>query len=225
MVYPDREEKMDADTRYGNPSSIIEETLVKKGVYFVLCGSRLLSKILIILLLLGNAGSIGTEAFEDMPVKRLDLQAKLLNAVMKFSTRRLGRMIVGIVYDQRTKNLAETFANELKKLIYNEQSIRVVFIHIKQLHSFDNSVNVLYVTPGNSLLLDTISRIAAQKDIFSCTGAPEYVRNGKIALGFDEYQGTSQIILNLTVAQSTNHNFRNPKFLNLQLTKKLILIK
>ena len=186
----------------------------------------------ILCILLYSCGILGhillgetAEALERMPVERLDLQAKLLRVVIKFSTRRLNRMVVGIVYVPETKQIAQKFATEIEKLTYNEQPVKTVFIKAEELQSIDDSVNVLYVTPGNKAFLDSIFEITVKKKLFSCTGVPEYVRDNKIALGFDEYRGKSQILLNLAVVKSTDHDFKNPKFLNLQATRKLILIK
>lgn len=177
----------------------------------------------ILFYILSEAATI--EAFEKMPVERTDLQAKLLKAVINFSTRELDHITAGIVYVPEAKKIAEKFAEELQKLTYNQQPVEVIFIKSEQLGSFDKPVNILYVTPGNAEFLDTIFTIAAERKIFSCSGIPGYVRDKKIALGFDEYKGKPQIILNLTVARSTDHDFKNPKFLNLQTTHKLVLIK
>jgi hypothetical protein len=133
--------------------------------------------------------------------------------------------VVGVIYVEDAKEIAQKFAAEVEKLTYNDQPIQVVFIAIGTLDSVAESVNVVYVTPGNEAFLDTIARLTAEKNIFSCSGIPEYVMQNKIALGFGEYQGKPQIILNLPVAKSVEHKFKNPKFLNLQITRKLILIK
>lgn len=190
---------------------------VKKIVYVLLCSYGILLHTL--------TAAAPPEVFEKMPVERPDLQAKLLRAVIKFSTRQLDQITVGIVYVHEAEKIAQKFADEFEKLTYNKQPIKVVFIQSEQLDSFDELVNILYVTPGNAAFLDTIFDIAAQKKIFSCSGIPEYVRNEKIALGFDEYKGKPQIVLNLIVAKTTDHDFKNPKFLNLQMTHKLVLIK
>ncbi len=160
-----------------------------------------------------------------MPVERLDLQAKLLRAVMKFSSRRLDQMVVGIIYVEEAKEIAQNFAAEVEKLTYNDQPIQVIFIAADTLDSIEDSVNIVYVTPGNQTSLDTIAKLTAEKNIFSCSGIPEYVRKKKIALSFGEYQGNPQIILCLPAAKSANHEFKNPKFLNLQTTRKLVLVK
>ncbi len=197
---------------------LIKKTIpLKNIVCLLLWASGILSSLLI--------GVATIEAFEKMPVERTDLQAKLLKAVLKFSTRQLDHLTVGIIYVPEAKKIAQRFADELKKLRYNKQSIEAVLIHSEQLDSFDEAVNILYVTPGNAAFLDMIFSIAAERKIFSCSGIPEYVRNEKVALGFGEYKGKPQIVLNLAVAQNTDHDFKNPKFLNLQATHKLILIK
>jgi hypothetical protein len=178
------------------------------------------SGIIVFILLAASA-----EALERMPVERLDLQAKLLRAVIKFSSRQLDQLVVGVIYVEEAKDIAQNFAAEIEKLTYNDHLIHVLFIEANSLDSFTDSVNVVYVTPGNESFLDTIAEFTSEKNIFSCTGIPEYVMNNKIALGFGEYQGKPQIILSLPVAKSAEHEFKNPKFLNLQTTRKLILIK
>jgi hypothetical protein len=169
--------------------------------------------------------ALAAEALERMPVERLDLQAKLLGAVIKFSSRQLDRMVVGIIYVEETKEMAQNFAAEVEKLTYNDQPIQVVFIAADALDSFEEPVNVVYVTPGNGAFLDPIAELTAERKIFSCSGIPEYVMQNKIALGFGEYQQKPQIILSLPAAKRADHEFKNPKFLNLQATRKLVLIK
>lgn len=164
-------------------------------------------------------------ALERMPVQRLDLQAKLLRAVIKFSTQQLDRLVVGVIYVQDAENIARDFAEELEKLTHNNHPIQVVLIPAETLDSLDEAINVLYVSPGSALYLDAIADLSEEREIFSSTGIPEYVEQKKIALGFGEYEGKSQIILCLPTAQSTGHDFKNPRFLNLQTTGKLILIK
>ena len=162
---------------------------------------------------------------ERMPVERLDLQAKLLQAVIKFSSQQLDHLVVGIIYVEDAQEIAQNFAAEMEKLTYNEQPIKVIFIAANTLESMTASVNVVYVTPGNEAFLDTIAKVAAEKKILSCSGIPDYVLKKKIALSFGESQGKPQIILCLPVAQTADHEFKNPKFLNLQTTGKLVLIK
>jgi hypothetical protein len=189
---------------------------VKKIVYVLTWCSGIIVFILL-------TGSI--EALERMPVERLDLQAKLLRAVIKFSSRQLEQLVVGVIYVEEAKEIAQNLAVELEKLTYNEQPIQVVFIAANTLDSLTDSINIVYVTPGNEAFLNTIAELTAEKKIFSCSGIPEYVLKNKIALGFGEYQGKPQIILSLPVAKSAEHEFKNPKFLNLQTTRKLVLIK
>ncbi len=167
-----------------------------------------------------------TAAMEDMPVKRLDLQAKLLRAVIKFSSRPLERMVVGIVYVEEAENIAQDFADEIGKLVYNEQPIQVMAVSADALESLEDTVNILYVTPGNTAFLERIAALAEEHHIFTCTGIPQYVSQAKkLALGFGEHKGKPQIILNLPIAKQVEHEFKNPKFLNLQATRKLVLIK
>jgi len=189
---------------------------VKKIVCVLTCCSGIIAFILL-------AGA--TEALERMPVERLDLQAKLLRAVIKFSSRQLDQLVVGVIYVEEAKEIGQNFAAEVEKLTYNDQPVQVVFITANTLDSVAESVNVVYVTPGNEAFLETIAELTAEKNIFSCSGIPEYIIKHKIALGFGEYQGKPQIILNLPVAKTTGHEFKNPKFLNLQTTRKLVIIK
>ena len=178
------------------------------------------SSLLILLLLAGAAA-----ALERMPVERLDLQAKLLQAVLKFSSQPLERLVIGIIYVEEAKAIAQNFAAEIEKLTHNEQPIQVVFIAANALETIPAAVNVAYVTPGAEAFLDAIAQVAAEKKILSCSGIPDYVLQKKIALSFGETDGKPQIILCLPVAKSAEHEFKNPKFLNLQTTGKLILIK
>lgn len=200
----------------------LEGMFIKKGHLVKKTGSGLVwwSGILVLILLTGS-----TAALERMPVERLDLQAKLLRAVLKFSSRQLEQLVVGVIYVEEAKAIAQNFAAELEKLRENDQPIQVVFIAANTLETVTDSVNVVYVTPGNEAFLDTIVELTSKKNILSCSGIPEYVLKNKIALGFGEYQGKPQIILSLPVAKSAGHEFKNPKFLNLQTTRKLMLIK
>jgi hypothetical protein len=164
-------------------------------------------------------------ALERMPVERLDLQAKLLRTVIKFSTRAPDRLVVSILYADEAKEIAQDFVKELEHLDYNDFPIQVMLNTPDALEAIDPTVNILYVTPGNTSVLEAISTFASQRNIFSFTGIPEYVEAQKVALGFGEYKGKPQIVLCLPAAQQTGHEFKNPKFLNLQTTRKLRLIK
>lgn len=164
-------------------------------------------------------------ALEQMPVQRLDLQANLLRAVIKFSTQQLDALVVGIIYVRDAEHIARDFAEELEKLDYNNHPVRVILVPAEALDSLDEAINVVYVTPGNALFLHAIADLCSERKIFTSTGIPAYVEQKKIALGFGEHEGKSQIILCLPAAQSTGHDFKNPRFLNLQATGKLILIK
>lgn len=169
--------------------------------------------------------AVPTEALERMPVERLDLQAKLLRAVLKFSSHSLDQMVVGVIYVEEASEIAQNFVVEIEKLTYNHRPIQSLVIKADRLDSIEESINIVYVTPGNAAFLDAIAELTAERKILSCSGIPEYVVNNKIALSFGEYEGKPQIILNLAVAKTAEHEFKNPKFLNLQTTRKLILIK
>jgi len=169
--------------------------------------------------------AIQTGALERMPVERLDLQAKLLRAVIKFSTQPPEQLIVAILYTDETQRIAQDFFVELQKLEFNELPVKALLIASNNLETLDSTVNTLYITPGNASLLDTIASFTTARQIFSVTGVPEYVEAQKIALGFSEYKGKPQILLCLPVAKMSGHEFKNPNFLNLQITRKLRLIK
>lgn len=164
-------------------------------------------------------------ALEAMPVERLDLQAKLLHTVIRFSTQVPEQLVVGVIYSPEAKELAQNFRNELVKLDFNNHPIQTMLIPPEQLDTLGHTVNVIYVTPGNAERLDTLAAFANLHGIFTVTGIPDYVEAQKIALAFGEYQQKPQIILCLPAAKLTGHEFKNPKFLNLQTTGKLRVIK
>jgi hypothetical protein len=174
---------------------------------------------------LGLAMATSVETLERMPVERIDLQAKLLREVLKFSSRPLPQMSVGIVYVPAEVALAQELADALTTLSSPELPIQVQMTTPDALAVLAASTNILYVTPGNAEFLDQLCEFAVAHQMFSATGVPEYVQQHKIALGFQAYQGKPQILLSLPVAQQVAHEFKNPKFLNLQTTRKLVLIK
>ena len=187
---------------------------------------NILRYIVFVLLLPGTiAASVMAEHDTNMPVQRLDLQAKLLRSVLKFSTRRLEQLRIGIVYQDGEEQLAQEFADELEKLEFNGSPIAWELIPVEALEAADSVVNVFYLTPGLEDFLEQIFEMSRQKKILSCTGIPTYVEEGKVALGFDSYRGNPQIVLNLPLARNVDFDFKNPKFLNLQKTGKLLLIK
>lgn len=177
-------------------------------------------ELLLAFLLAGSA-----EALERMPVERLDLQAQLIREVLKFSSQPLEQITVGIIYVAEAEPIAQEIALEFEKLVYRDHPIRVTLITPDTLVSLPAEVNVVYVTPGNAAFLDAIAELTAARKILSCTGIPEYVQQQKIALGFDSYHEKPQILLCLPVARQANHEFKNSSFLNLQKTRKLVLIK
>ena len=164
-------------------------------------------------------------ALEAMPVERLDLQAKLLHTVIRFSTQVPEQLVVAVVYSPDAKNIAEDFQKELLKLDFNDRPIQVLLIPPEKLETLASTVNVIYVTPGNADRLDTLAAFADNRGIFTVTGIPKYVEAGKIALGFGEYRQKPQIILCFPAAKRAGHEFKNPKFLNLQTTGKLRIVK
>jgi hypothetical protein len=125
----------------------------------------------------------------------------------------------------RLCGIAQDFLHELQQLNYNDVPIRGMLLSSDQLEALDPATNVLYITPGNAALLDSLASLANARQIFSVTGVPEYVEKQSIALGFSEYQGKPQIVLCLPAARAAGHNFQHPNFLNLQTTRKLRLIK
>lgn len=161
-----------------------------------------------------------------MPVERLDLQAKLLCSVLRFSSRQSDRLIVGVISVPDARQIAQNFAKELEALTYNDQPIRAIFFDAETFDQTQNTeMNVIYIAPGSRQFLEKIALFADTHKIFSCTGILEYVQQGKIALGFGAYEDKPQIVLNLPVAKRLDYEFKNPKFLNLQATRKLILLK
>jgi hypothetical protein len=162
---------------------------------------------------------------EHMPVERLDLQAKLLHTVIRFSTQAPEQLVVAIVHTSETRKIAQDLRDELQRLEYKQHPVQVTLTLSDDLEALNSAVNVVYVTPGNAALLETLATLANDRHIFTVTGVPEYVETRKIALGFGEYQRKPQIILCLPAAEMTGHEFKNPKFLNLQTTRKLRIIK
>jgi len=108
---------------------------------------------------------------------------------------------------------------------YREQPIVVKLIAAADSDTLPDDVNVLYLTPGNAAFAAHILDVAVARKILVCSGVPEYVVAQYAALGFGEFEGKPQILLNLAVAKRLEHEFDNPKFLNLQTTGKLVLIK
>lgn len=162
---------------------------------------------------------------EHMPVVRLDLQAKLLHTVIRFSAQAPEQLVVAIVYASEAHKIAQDLRDELQQLEYRGYPVQATLILSDNLETLDSKVNVIYITPGNATLLEKLAMLARDRHIFTVTGVPEYVEDRKIALGFAEYQGKPQIVLCLSVAEMTGYEFKNPKFLNLQTTRKLRIIK
>ncbi len=164
-------------------------------------------------------------ALEAMPVERLDLQAKLLHTVIRFSTQVPEQLVVAIVYSVEAENIAQNFREELLTLEFNNRPVLAELISPADLETLEPLVNVMYITPGNADRLDTLAAFADNRGIFTVTGIPDYVEAQKIALGFGEYRHKPQIILCFPAAKRGGHEFKNPKFLNLQTTGKLRIIK
>ena len=164
-------------------------------------------------------------ALEIMPVERLDLQAKLLHTVIRFSTQVPEQLVVAIVYSLEAEDLARGFQDELIKLDFNNHPIEAMLVTPEDLDTLGAEVNIIYITPGNADLLDILAAFANRRNIFTVTGVPDYVETRKIALAFGEYQQKPQIILCLPAAKLTGYDFKNPKFLNLQSTGKLRIVK
>jgi hypothetical protein len=137
-------------------------------------------------------------AREVMPVERLDLQAKLLQTVIRFSTQVPEQLGVAIVYAPEAEQLAREFHDELSKLEFNHRPIQASLLAPEQLDTLEQTINVLYVTPGNADSLDALTAVANRRGIFTATGIPEYVETQKLALAFGEYQQNPQIILGLS---------------------------
>ena len=166
-----------------------------------------------------------SSGLEAMPIERLDLQAKLLHTVIRFSTQIPEQLVVAIVYSAEAENIAQDFQKELLALEFNNRPVQVELIPPEHLETLEPHVNVLYVTPGNADRLDALATFANNRGIFTVTGIPDYVEAQKIALGFGEYRHKPQILLCFPAANQAGHEFKNPKFLNLQTTGKLRIIK
>lgn len=162
---------------------------------------------------------------EEIIVGPLSLQAQLVIEVLKYSSRQIEPLVVGIIYVPDTHQIAVDVAQAFEQLTYQKQGIRVLLVTPDALETLDQAVNLLYVMPGNAPFLDMIAAFAERRKAFSCSGVPEYVQQKKIALSFELYQGKRRIVLCLPAAKSTEHEFKNPKFLNLQTTNSLRLVK
>lgn len=183
-----------------------------------------------VLVFLVGAGSlcvsaVQSHAAERMPIERLDLQAKLLHTVIRFSTRPPEQLVVAIVASDEAMDIANALSDEFQHLDFNNHPIQVTLVQPEQLDTLPEAVNILYVTPGNAEHLDALAAFAGRREMFTVTGIPHYVERQKIALGFGENQQKPQILLCLPAAKATGYEFKNPKFLNLQTTGKLRIIK
>jgi uncharacterized protein DUF4154 len=74
-------------------------------------------------------------------------------------------------------------------------------------------VEVLYLAPGVSTLLDSVLAISSASKVLTVTGVPDYVRRGA-SLGLDKRDGHAEMIVNLPSALAEGSEFES-QFLNL----------
>lgn len=74
-------------------------------------------------------------------------------------------------------------------------------------------VDVLYLSPGVSALLDSVLAVSAASKVLTVTGVSDYVRRGA-SFGLDARDGHAEMIVNLPSALSEGSQFES-QFLNL----------
>jgi hypothetical protein len=74
-------------------------------------------------------------------------------------------------------------------------------------------VDVLYISPGVSALLDSVLAVSTASKVLTVTGVADYVRRGA-SFGLDAHDGHTEMIVNLPSALSEGSQFES-QFLNL----------
>jgi hypothetical protein len=150
--------------------------------------------------------------------QQVPLILKVLTYDRQFEARMKGTEVaIGIVYDPADRDSAKA-TDEISSTLFKWSGKTVKRLPIKyftieyvshdQVEKFvkQKTINVLYIAPGNSKNLVSLTKMSQALGITSVTGVPEYVRKG-VAVGIGVVQDRPQVLINLTSSKSEGSDF------------------
>jgi hypothetical protein len=150
-----------------------------------------------------------------------DLQAKLLLKILTFDRnldkRADSAVVVGIVYkpgSEESEKARSEFSKALEK--YSGKRVKgfpVSHISLKYVSRSDlaaevktHGVSVFYVTPGDSVYLKEIIKVARENSVLTATAVAKYVGNG-ISIGIGLKENKPEITINLSSTKAEACDF------------------
>jgi uncharacterized cupredoxin-like copper-binding protein len=164
------------------------------------------------------AGSAAAEQMALAAEQQVPLILKVLTYDRQFEARTKGTEVaIGIVYDPADRDSAKA-TDEISSTLFKWSGKTVKKLPIKyftieyvshdQVEKFvkQKNINVIYVAPGNSKNLTSLTKMSQALGITSVTGVPDYVRKG-VAVGIGVVQDRPQVLINLTSSKSEGSDF------------------
>jgi hypothetical protein len=164
------------------------------------------------------AGSAAAEQMALAAEQQVPLILKVLTYDRQFEARTKGTEVaIGIVYDPADRDSAKA-TDEISSTLFKWSGKTVKKLPIKyftieyvshdQVEKFvkQKNINVIYVAPGNSKNLASLTKMSQALGITSVTGVPDYVRKG-VAVGIGVVQDRPQVLINLTSSKSEGSDF------------------
>lgn len=166
-----------------------------------------------------SAGPLPLEAQEQtVPLNlQISIFLKILTYDRALHTRAPSGVRIGIVYNlqkesKRAKDELTEFLQGLSDKTVSELPLTftcVEFVSGGQLEEFvrSDSVNVLYITPGQDKNISAIVKVSRAQKILTFAGTSQYVEKG-LSVGLELVQDKARVLINLPASKAEGTNFQ-----------------